>query len=113
MLVRMNGHHMVALELATRLYKRYLSGNDLRRLNYHRNRFIELMLDTDVVERWEDKFYVHPGTARIEFSLERLIMLLDIAKMAQSERIVVDRTLNQAVTKLEQAHAELARTRPT
>ena len=104
MLVRMNGHHMVALELATRLYKRRLHGDELRRLNYHRDRYIEWMKCSKAIDVHEDRYRVKPGTARIPFTLLRLIMILDTAKLAQQEKIVVDKTLDQAITILEKAH---------
>ena len=113
MLVRMNGHQMVALELATRLYKRRMTGSELRQLGYHRKRFIEWMVGSTAVNLHNGKYEVMPGTCRIDFTIARLLMILDISKAAQRERIVVDKTLDQAVKLLENAHNEYSRTHST
>lgn len=103
----MDGHQMVILEVATRLYRRCMTPKERSRLDYYRKQFIKEMEASEVVTGQDHS--ILPGTSRIEFTHKRLIMLLDIAKLAQRERVLVNPHLDKVIKTLENANNDFAR----
>ena len=89
------------MECAIRIGRRFLNLKLKRRVDYHRDTFIQAMLESRAVRVIPGGYAPEPGASRVKFTTPRLKTLLELAILIRSKGIVVGPQFDILITKLE------------